>query len=216
MSRAAALWKDNADLARACLEHSFVQGIARGDLARDRFVFYIEQDAVFLDSFARAYALGLAKAPDIATMTELRALLDGVFEELHLHRGYARRWGARLDPEPSRATLAYTDFLLRVAWSEPVGRILAAMTPCMRLYSHLGQQLAPRTAGDGPYREWVETYGHPDFEALARRMESVLDVHDDGSDAVARHYRTAMRLEHGFFDQAAPAGGQRTGTVGVS
>lgn len=207
MSRAAALWKDNTDLAGACLDHPFLHGIARGDLARDRFVFYIEQDAFFLDGFARAYALGLAKAPDRAAMTELRELLDGVFEELRLHEGYARRWGARLDPEPSAATLAYTDFLLRVAWSEPVGRILAAMTPCMRLYSHLGQRLAPDTAGDSPYREWVETYSDPDFEALAGRMESLLDALDDGSDALAHHYRRAMRLEYGFFDQAAPTAG---------
>lgn len=203
MSRAAALWEDNADLAQACLDHSFVQGIARGDLARSRFVFYIEQDAFFLDSFARAYALGLAKAPDRATMADIRSLLDGVFEELQLHRRYARQWDARLDPEPSRATLAYTDFLLRIAWSEPVGRIVATMTPCMRLYAHLGQRLSPHAADDSPYREWVETYSSADFEALARRLESLLDNHDDGTDVVAWCYRTAMGLEHDFFDQAA-------------
>lgn len=203
MSRADALWKDNADLARACLRHAFVQGIARGGLARDRFVFYVEQDAFFLESFARAYSLAFAKAPDRATMTEVRALLDAVFAELELHRRYAQRWGASLDPDPSRATLAYTDFLLRVAWSEPVGRILAAMAPCVRLYAHLGQQLEPDTAGDSPYREWVEAYSHPDFDALARRMEALLDAHDDGSDVSARHYRTAMNLEYDFFDQAA-------------
>jgi thiaminase (transcriptional activator TenA) len=203
MRRAAGLWKDNADLAEACLRHPFVQGIATGDLARDRFVFYVEQDAFFLDSFARAYALGFAKAPDASTMTELRALLDGVFEELELHRGYAEQWGAQLDPEPSPATLAYTDFLLRVAWSEPAGRILAAMTPCMRLYAYLGQALGPDTAVDSPYREWVETYRDPAFDALAERMEALLDTLDDGSYDVARHYRTAMRLEYAFFDQAA-------------
>lgn len=203
MSRAALLWKDNTDLARACLGHPFVQGIASGDLERERFVFYVEQDAFFLDSFARAYALALAKAPDRSSMTEVRALLDGVFEELELHRDYAERWGARLDPEPSPATLAYTDFLLRVAWSEPIGHIIAAMTPCMRLYAHLGRQLRPRTSAGSPYRDWVETYGHADFEALARRVEALLDANDDGSAAAPRHYRTAMSLEYRFFDQAA-------------
>jgi thiaminase (transcriptional activator TenA) len=207
MTRAAALWRDNADLAEACVRHGFVQGIARGDLAREAFVFYVEQDAFFLESFARAYALAFAKAPDRAVMTAVRTLLEGVFEELELHRGYARQWGARLDAEPARATLAYTDFLLRVAWSEPLGRILAAMAPCMRLYAHLGQQLLPVTADDSPYRGWVETYGHADFEALARRMESLLDVYDDGSEASTRYYRTAMVLERGFFDQAARSAG---------
>jgi thiaminase (transcriptional activator TenA) len=164
LSPAAVLWKDNAELAAACLRPPFVQGIALGDLPRDRFVFYVEQDAFFLDGFARAYALALAKAPDREAMAEIRVLLEGVDDELRLHQSYAQRWGARLDPEPAAATLAYTDFLLRVAWSEPVGHILAAMTPCMRLYAHLGQGLEAHTAADSPYREWVTTYADEDFE----------------------------------------------------
>lgn len=200
MTRAAELRRANDALFRACADHPFVRGIASGDLARERFVFYIEQDAWFLTAFARAYALAIAKAPDVATMAELRTLLDGVLEELELHRGYAREWGANLDPDPAAATTAYTDFLLRVAWSEPVGHILAAMTPCMRLYADLGQQLD--AAADSPYREWVATYGSDEFEALAARLETLLDVHDDGSDALAMHYRVAMERELAFFDQA--------------
>lgn len=205
MSRAEQLWTANADIAQACRAHPFVRGIASGELPRDRFVFYVEQDAWFLTAFARAYALALAKAPDAASMGELRALLEGVFEELELHRGYADRWGARLDPEPAAATRAYTDFLLRVAWSEPVGHVIAAMTPCMRLYAHLGAALGPDTDPASPYREWVETYGGAEFDALVDRLESLLDAHDDGDDAVARHYGTAMELELAFFDQAHAA-----------
>lgn len=200
MSRAAKLWTASTDLADACRAHPFVQGIATGDLPRDRFVFYVEQDAWFLTAFSRAYGLAIAKAPDATTMARLRTLLEGVGEELELHRRYARQWGANLDPAPAGATLAYTDFLLRVAWSEPVGHILAAMTPCMRLYAHLGQQL--EAVDDSPYREWVQTYGDPEFEALATSVEDLLDVHDDGTPAVADHYRTAMLRELGFFDQA--------------
>jgi thiaminase (transcriptional activator TenA) len=200
MSRASKLWTASADLAEACLRHPFVQGIATGDLPRERFVFYVEQDAWFLTAFTRAYGLAIAKAPDTGTMVQLRTLLEGVGEELELHRGYAQQWGATLEPEPAEATLAYTDFLLRVAWSEPVGHILAAMTPCMRLYAHLGQQL--EAAADSRYRDWVQTYGDPGFEALAASVEDLLDLHDDGTPAVADHYRTAMQRELGFFDQA--------------
>lgn len=206
MSRSEQLWADNADLAEECLRHPFVRGIANGDLEREQFVFYVEQDANFLESFARAYALAFVKARNRETMAAIRELLDGVFEELQLHEGYARQWGARLEAEPSAATLAYTDFLLRVAWSEPVGHILAAMTPCMRLYAHLGQKLAPQVEPDSAYKEWVETYSDPDFEALAVRMEALLDGHEDGSDAIARHYGTAMRREYDFFDQALEVG----------
>ncbi len=195
------LWTANADLAEACRHHPFVRDLVTGELARDRFVAYVEQDAWFLHAFARGYALALAKASDAATMAQVRALLDGVFDELELHRGYAERWGARLDPEPAPATLAYTDFLLRVAWSEPLAAILAALTPCMRLYAYLGRTAEPDAPVDGPYREWVDTYAADGFEQLAVTLEAVLDEHAGDVDAVAGHYRSAMRLELAFFDQ---------------
>lgn len=199
---AAQLWRQNLDVARRCLEHPFVQGLGRGDLPRDRFAWYVGQDANFLEAFARAYALALAKAPDLETMTALRDLLEGVLDELRLHQGYAARWGVDLRPAPALATRAYTGFVLDVAWSRPLGAIAAAMTPCMRLYAYLGRSLADRVAPDNPYREWVTTYGSPAFEGLARRLEALLDRWHPGVEDVAALYRTAMELEFAFFDAA--------------
>lgn len=202
MGRARDLWEACQDLVRICEAHPFVQGIASGALPRERFAFYVGQDAFFLDAFARAYALAFAKAPDREAMADLRALLEGTFEELRLHQGYAARWGISLAPEPAPATRAYTDFLLRVAALEPAGHIVAAMTPCMRLYAYLGRTLRPFTDPASPYREWVETYASDAFEALARRLEGLLD-RLPGEEAVQQDlYRTAMTLEVRFFDAA--------------
>ncbi len=202
MGKAQAFYTACLDLIQRCRMHPFVQGIASGDLPRERFVFYVEQDAFFLEAFARAYALGLAKAPDRETMDAFRELLHGVFEELRLHEGYAARWGANLRPEPAPATQAYTDFLLRVAALEPVGHLVAAMTPCMRLYADLGAFLQPQVNPASPYREWVETYSSADFEALARRLERLLDQLPGDERVQEALYRTAMRLELAFFEAA--------------
>lgn len=199
------LWDANHDLAQACLNHPFVQGIAKGDLSRDSFIFYVGQDAYFLESFARAYALALAKAPGGVSLYAFRDQLDGVLEELRLHQLYAKKWGIDLDPEPASATRAYTDFLLRVAWSEPVECIMAAMMPCMRLYAYLGQELAPGLNPDSPYREWVDTYSADDFERLAGKLEELYNDHLGHDQLSARaevYYRTAMELELAFFQQA--------------
>ena len=64
VSLADSLWHRNRVLAEAALEHTFVQGIASGELARATFAYYVGQDAAFLDAFCRAYALALAKSPD--------------------------------------------------------------------------------------------------------------------------------------------------------
>ena len=197
------LWQRNRVIAEAALEHRFVQGIASGELARATFAYYVGQDAAFLDAFCRAYALALAKSPDRDALIAFRELLDAAVDELGLHEGYAARWGVDLHPPADPATSAYTDFLLAVAALEPVGHIVAAMTPCMRLYAYLGQQLAARTKPDSPYREWVEAYSSTEFEALAQRLEALLDRYGGDDDRPAVLYHRAMELELRFFDAAA-------------
>ena len=196
------LWHQNQVLAQAALAHPFVQGIASGELPRARFAYYVGQDAAFLDAFCRAYALALAKSPDRDGLIAFRELLDAAADELRLHQGYAARWGVDLHPAAYPATSAYTNFLLAVAALEPVGHIAAAMTPCMRLYAYLGQHLAAQTKPESPYREWVMTYSSPQFEALARRVEGLLDRYGGDHDRLAVLYHQAMELELRFFDAA--------------
>jgi thiaminase/transcriptional activator TenA len=200
--KAAQLWRRSHDLADACLGHPFVQGIASGALARERFRVYVAQDAYFLESFARAYALALARCPDREGLAVFKDLLVGVFEELRLHRGYAARWDISLTPEPLTATSAYCDLLLRTASLEPVGHTVAAMTPCMRLYAFLGDELAAKLDPGSPYAEWVETYSSPDMEALASRLEGLLDRYGGEPERLATLYRRAMQLELAFFEAA--------------
>jgi len=202
MSLSRTLWETNADLARVALEHPFVRGLADGTLPRESFRRYVAQDAYFLDAFARAYALALARSPDRAGMTAFFELLAGAQEELKLHRGYAERWGIALeDVTPGEETLAYTDFLLARAALGEVGEACAAMTPCMRLYAYLGQALAAQGAdrAENPHAEWVRTYASPDFGTLVARLEALLDRYAGDTPAVRAAYRRAMTLEVAFF-----------------
>ena len=196
------LWLRNRDLADACLAHSFVQGIASGELSLERFRIYVGQDAYFLEAFARAYALAAAKSPDREGLAVFKDLLVGVFDELSLHEGYAERWGVDLDPVPLPATHTYTDFLLRTASLDPVGHTAAALAPCMRLYAFLGQELAAKLNPESPYREWVETYASPEVDALATRLEGLIDRFGGEPETLARLYRRAMELELAFFRAA--------------
>jgi thiaminase/transcriptional activator TenA len=208
---AAALWTANTDLADACLADRFVLGIADGTLPIECFRTYVAQDAYFLDAFARAYALALARSPDRHGLEQFHALIDGVVEELRLHARYAARWQVDLTrATPAEATRAYTDFLLATASLQGVGETCAAMTPCMRLYAFLGQQLAAvgaQALARNPYHEWIETYAAPEFEALAATLEGLLERYATESEAVRAAYRRAMQLELAFFQaHASPPG----------
>ena len=118
-----------------------------------------------------------------------------------MHASYAASWGIEMaGVEPAAATLAYTEFLLATAATGDLGVVCAAMTPCMRLYAHIGTTLDAGTAG--PYAQWVQTYAAPGFEEVAALLERLLDQHVDDVPAARVAYRRAMRLELAFFDAA--------------
>lgn len=203
MTLSGELWKTNLDLAQASLKHPFVQGIAEGTLPRRRFVYYVGQDAFFLEAFARAYSIAAAKAPDWEGFRTFHALAGGVLEELRLHERYAAEWDVDVRAvEPGPATRRYTDFLLATAWSNDVGLTAVAMVPCMRLYAFLGQALARNGIPDHRYADWIRTYSSPEFEQLAGQLEHLVDRYASDSPLARSTYRYAMFCERDFFQAA--------------
>lgn len=197
------LWQSNQDLAQACLNHPFVQAIATGTLDPAKFAYYVGQDAFFLEAFARAYSLAAVKAPDWEGFNTFHTLAGGVLEELKLHEDYATKWGVDLRKvEPNIATRRYTDFLLMTAWSSDVSLITVAMSPCMRLYAFLGQQLADHGIPEHQYANWIRTYSTPEIEELAQKLESLTDQYSSVTAVVQSTYRYAMLCERDFFQAA--------------
>ncbi|MEI6202762.1 MAG: TenA family protein [Enhydrobacter sp.] len=200
MSLAAQLWKANGDWAGKILAHRFVQGLGDGTLPVASFKSYVAQDAYFLDAFARAYAFCLAHGTSRDDLYGFSELIAGVLDELKLHKTYTERLKVSLDGvTPIAATQAYVDFLLDTARRGNLGETIAGMTPCMRLYAFLGQALARKDVAPA-YADWVKTYADPGFEALAVRLERLLDLHAADTPTVRANYRRAMELEYGFFD----------------
>ncbi len=200
MSLAAQLWKANGDWAGRILAHRFVQGLGDGTLPVASFKSYVAQDAYFLEAFARAYAFCLAHGTSRDDLYGFSELIAGVLDELKLHKTYTERLKVSLDGvTPIAATQAYVDFLLDTAGRGNLGETIAGMTPCMRLYAFLGQALARMDVAPA-YADWVKTYADPGFEALAVRLEGLLDLHAADTPTVRANYRRAMELEYGFFD----------------
>ncbi len=200
------LFEASAGTARACLASPFVSGLAKGTLDPAVFRRYVAQDAFYLQSFARAYALAAAQCPKFGTFRTFIALVRGVDEELALHTRYADRLGIDLRVvEPLDATLAYTEFLMDTAWHAGLPETIAALTPCMRLYAWLGGELSRDGIPDHAYADWIRTYSGRDFTELADLLDSLLDEHAKDTPSVRSAYTKAMELELGFFESFGSA-----------
>ena len=203
MNISSQLWQANQDLVLACLKHPFVQGIADGTLERNKFAYYVGQDAFFLEAFARAYSIVAAKCQEWDSFTVFHNLAGGVLEERQLHETYAAAWEIDLKSvQPSAATRRYTDFLLATAWAGDVGLATAAMSPCMSLYIFLGQQLAENGIPEHEYTDWIRTYSSSEFEQLAQQLAILSDRYTTTTHQVQSTYRYAMLCERDFFQAA--------------
>lgn len=194
-------------------EHPFLQGIADGTLALERFSFYVRQDYLFLIEYARLLALGAARAPDLATMTRFAELTTEILTtEMDLHRSFAAELGisaAELEAEsPAPTTQGYTDFLVRTAAQGDFAELAAALLPCMWGYAEIGQALAAQgRSPDARYARWVDMYASPQFAELANWCRALVDGLGDalgeGRRArVERAFVTSSRYELAFWEMA--------------
>ena len=198
----------------ALASEPFVSELAAGELAPERFRFYIEQNLQYLPQYARVMALGAAKSRDERELAMFAAALRQVIDvELPENRallakvvqaGAPDRGGAR---EAAPANLAYTSWLLAVAFSGGPVEILAAVLPCTWSYGAIGRQLAPGAAEHPVYGPWLRFFGDDNYAAVVERMRNDLDELAADSDAaqlerLAVTFRTGVRFEHGFWQMA--------------
>ncbi len=147
-------------------EHPFVKGIEDGTLDRDKFRFYIIQDFLYLEDYAKAFAIGIAKAKSVETtqiFSEYIALLTG--SEMNIHHGYMGKFGVsqeELDATPRTLdNLSYTSYMLRVAYEEGESEILAAILSCACSYEQIAKNMVknnPDCVNHEFYGEWITGY----------------------------------------------------------
>jgi thiaminase/transcriptional activator TenA len=206
------LWREVATIFHAILAHPFLAGLTEGTLERTRFEFYVVQDALYLREFARALSIAAAKAPQeewIILFTEHAA--GALRVERALHESFFRDLG--LSEDVVRATplaptnLAYTSYLLAVAYGRPFHEVVAAVLPCYWIYWEVGKALQARGSSDPLYARWIRTYASEDFAGVVRAVLELTDhlapaLSAEEREAMRRHFLTTSRYEWMFWDMA--------------
>jgi thiaminase/transcriptional activator TenA len=144
-----------------------------GVLQPEQHRFYVIQDQLYLEDYTRVLALAAARAPDMEDRARLARLLQlTVEEEVGLHRRTAAELGLTDDElreaEPSLATRAYTDLLIRTGFEGTLPDLLALLLPCTQIYVEAATRLAARGLPEDPRcRAWIEAYAAPAMQEWA-------------------------------------------------
>ena len=196
----------------AIFSHPFVRELGAGTLSRERFLFFVQQDYLYLQDFARALCLGGAKAD---TLDTLQMFADHAATVVQVERNLHTNWSDKLGLTPQdlarteRApiTQAYTRHLLAVGHSGSLAEIVAAVLPCYWIYWEVGKKLNDPPPPDPLYAEWTQAYSGEGFGAHVQQQLALIDrlAQDSSTDERKRwaeHFIQSSRYEYLFWEQA--------------
>ncbi|MDO5498392.1 MAG: TenA family protein [Propionibacteriaceae bacterium] len=200
-------WADVRPILEAIETHPFVTGLGDGSLDRDKFLYYMAQDALYLADYGRVLALAGAQAP---TVEELQFWADSAtataVTERELHAEFVADFA---DAEPSPTCVAYTSFLANCATQGSYAVLAAGVLPCFWIYDHIGRRLLDTLdhRADHPYAAWINTYADPAFTEASRLAQELTNAAVDPlpleqQERALRAFRTASRYEWMFWDAA--------------
>ena len=186
----------------------FLAELREGTLPLEKFRYYLAQDYLYLEGFARAVALALAKAPDARTVDLLSRRVATPVER-PMHRELMPLAGMSLqDVDPSGhspTNLAYVNHMLAAASLGGLGVTAAALLPCPWTYHEIGADLGPI---DHPvYSQWAKPYERGFLEESVGAWRGFLDEEAAQAgprerEAMRRAFMTSMRYEYMFWDMA--------------
>jgi thiaminase (transcriptional activator TenA) len=204
------LWQSIEPIYAAILRHPFLRGLTDGSLARESFKFYAVQDALYLREFARALSLAGAKAPEDDWIIMFNEHAAGALKvERSLHESFFQEFGLTHEAVASTpmapTNLAYTSYLLAVAYGRPFHEALAAVLPCYWIYWEVGKELERAGSADPLYKRWIGTYASEEFGSVVRDVLTAADkvaerLRPAERDAMRGHFVTTSRYEWMFWD----------------
>jgi thiaminase/transcriptional activator TenA len=204
------LWREIAQIYKLILSHPFIRGLTDGSLSKEKFKYYVIQDALYLREFAKALSIAAAKSPEEDWIIMFNEHSAGALKvERALHDSFFKEFGISSDKvsrTPLAPTnLAYTSYLLSVAYSSPFSEVVGALLPCYWIYWEVGKALISKGSPNPLYQRWIDTYGGEEFAKVVKQVLNVTNkiskkLRVDEREAMKRHFVTTSRYEWMFWD----------------
>lgn len=201
-------WESIEPIYSKILQLPFIEDLMNGKLDKDRFFFYLQQDALYLAEYGKVLT-GIASK--LSNPKHIEAFIhfagDSIAVENALHESFLKDIDTE-NIEPSPSCLLYTSYLLRQLANSPVEVIAAAVLPCFWIYQEVGDYiLANQTKGENPYQNWIDTYGGEDFAKSVTLAISICDelaekCTPEQQEAMTQAFVMCSKFEWMFWDSA--------------
>ena len=185
------VWRTTYPIYQAILKQKFINELAAGTLALDKFASYIGQDELYLKNYYPCM-FQLAEMMDTPQNKALFTSIaqSGMEGEKIMHNFLIEKYGINTDVPFSDVTTTYNNLIKNAVDSKNSHIAFACMLPCMWIYNRVGLHIL-KTAQleNNPYKEWITEYGN---EAFTQGVNAVLDIIDTWAAQTDQDTRCAM------------------------
>lgn len=202
-------WQAAQPVYNQILELPFIQELMNGVLPREKFLFYIQQDAIYLSEFGKTLAGIVAR---LQNKSHIEAFIsfagDTVAVEGSLHESFLQTMEKPVTKKPSPSCLLYTCYMRKQLSATSVEEAVATVLPCFWVYKEVGNYiLKHQTRSENPYQEWINTYGGEDFEkavnlAISICNELAANCTERQQQAMTETFVLAVKMEWMFWNSA--------------
>lgn len=201
------VWRTTYPIYQAILKQKFINELAAGTLALNKFASYIGQDELYLKNYYPCM-FQLAEMMDTPQNQALFTSIaqSGMEGEKIMHNFLIEKYGINTDVPFSDVTTTYNNLIKNAVDSKNSHIAFACMLPCMWIYNRVGLHIL-KTAQleNNPYKEWITEYGN---EAFTQGVNAVLDIIDtwaaqtdqDTRCAMTNIYAQAALCEYAFWE----------------
>jgi thiaminase/transcriptional activator TenA len=199
------LWTSIAPIYAKTLQHPYLRGLADGTLPRDRFEFYLQQDALYLTTYSQALKILASRAPrEDWRKTLMKHATEAIDTERQLHDSILK---GNLAHRMAPTNYAYTNHLIATVSQQPFAEGLASMLPCYWIYQEVGKELKKRGSKSADYQRWIDQYSDPSYAEAVNQVLAMMNVEAQKMDSASRAramelFKTSARYEYMFWDMA--------------
>lgn len=193
---------------QAIYDHPLIVELVDGTLPLEKFVYYLQQDRLFLTCYSRALALTAAKMHrDEDSDLMLRLAGQAILAKRDIHHFYFEEYRVPETDVKSPACLAYCSHLLQRAALGAQTEALAALLASLWCGREISNHVRRHSDLDNPYFRWIESFSGEAYSLLVDQAVELADrmASDAGEVETQKTFEAFVisgRYEYCFRDDA--------------
>ncbi len=176
---------------------NFVKELAEGRLPIDKFIFYIEQDNIYLHNFSDRLHLLENQVSDADIKKFIHQNIEAtLLLETSLHAYIGEHFNTSFDNNANLtpANKKYISLTDDIKLENNPAYTYASLLPCFWVYTHIGSLIYKTKLENNPFSSWIDAYADESFINETETFRRLCDNH-----AATCNPETRTRMNEIFY-----------------